>query len=130
MKKNAISLLLSVLLCGNALAKDTFWCGYKNYFHISSKSHPGIYISNASADGDVFLQVLSPRSFIIRDTPRCVDGYAHVTLFFNEKNWCVLDIKDGPYMNHPNIHASCYGIEYIGTEYDGWGTHSYTIKVN
>lgn len=130
MKKYAMGLIVSALLSTSALADNTFWCGYKDYFHISSQAHPGIYISNVAVDGEVYMQVLSPRSFILRDSPKCVTGYAHVTLLFNDKNWCVLDIKDGPYMNHPTIHASCHGIEYLGTEYDGWGSHSYTIKIN
>ena len=88
MKKTAIGLIFSVLCCGSALAENTFWCGYKDYFHISSTAHPAIYISNATVDGDIFMQVMSPRSFILRDTPNCVSGYAHVTLLFNEsKSW-------------------------------------------
>ena len=129
MKKTAISLIFSVLYCGNALAETEFWCGYKDYFHISSTAHPAIHVSNATADGDIFMQVMSPRSFILRDTPQCVSGYAHVTLLFNDTNWCVLDIKDGPYMIHPTINASCHGLQYEGLEYDGWGSNSYSIKI-
>lgn len=129
MKRTATGLMLSVLLCGSAMAENPSWCGYKDYFHIDSKTHPGVYISNASTDGDVFMQIISPRSFVIRDTPNCHKGYAHVTLMYDENNWCVLDIKDGPYINHPDIHASCHGLMYDGTRYDGWGTHSYTITI-
>jgi hypothetical protein len=129
MKKTAAALALSALFSGSALADKPLWCGYKDYFHINSSAHPGIFISNATSDGDVFLQVISARSFVIRDTPNCSNGYAHVTLVFNDSNWCVLDIKDGPFINHPSVHASCHGLQFQGMDYDGWGTHSYTINI-
>lgn len=127
MRKISCLLFLSYLFSASIWASPAFYCGYKDYFHISSKSHPGIYITNASSDGDVLLQTLGPRSFLIRDTPRCVSGFSHVTLVLDNENWCVLDIKDGPWMWNPTIHASCHGLIYGGTTYDGYRTRSYTI---
>lgn len=127
MKKKSLYLVISFLFVANSWAKTEFFCGYKDYFHISSKSHPAIYIANATSDGDIMLQSLGPRSFIIRDTPRCENGFAHVTLVLDQNNWCVLDIKDGPYMWSPTLHASCHGLIYKGMTYDGFRTRSYTI---
>ncbi|MCC5792389.1 MAG: hypothetical protein JJT82_07270 [Legionellaceae bacterium] len=130
MKKRYITLLFCSVLLGNAFTSNSFWCDYKDYFHISSASHPGIFISSATFDDDLYMQVISPRSFILRDTPRCISGYAHVTLMLDINSWCVLDIKDGPWVNTPQIHASCHGLEYQGLTYDGMGTHSYTIRIS
>ena len=127
MKKTALSLVL--LIFSTYVKANTLWCNYKDFFHIASLSHPGIYISAASSDGEVFVQLGSPRSFIIRDGAQCKTGYAHVTLSFNQQNWCVLDIKDGPYLWHPTVYASCHGLEYVDTKYDGLGSNSYTILI-
>lgn len=104
------------------------WCGYKDYFHISNQSHPAISVMYGSSDSDIYLSFVGPRSFIIRDTSRCSSGYAHVTVGYDPTHWCVLDIKDGPFINHPQIHASCNGMKYVGTDYDGINSYSYTIK--
>ncbi|MDX1837844.1 hypothetical protein DIZ81_08945 [Legionella taurinensis] len=113
----------------NAQANEGL-CGYKDYFHLSNKAHPAIYIVSGYSDQDLNLQLVGPRSFVIRDTPQCRSGYAHVTVAYDAANWCVLDIKDGPYMQHPSISASCHGIHYIGLDYDGFGSYSYTIKLD
>ncbi len=113
----------------NAQANETF-CGYKDYFHLSDQSHPAIYIVSGFSESDVYLQFVGPRSFVLRDSGYCRSGYAHVTVAYDEANWCILDIKDGPYMNHPTISASCNGIRYMGTEYDGFSSYSYTINLD
>lgn len=109
---------------------NTTWCGYKDYFHLSDTAHPGIYIVSSFAEQDLWLQLVGPRSFIIRDTEQCHSGYAHVTVAYDSTNYCVLDIKDGPSMMHPTVTASCSGIRYLGTEYDGWGSFSYSINLD
>lgn len=106
------------------------WCGYKDYFHLSDTAHPGIYIVSSFAEADLYLQLVGPRSFIIRDTEQCQSGYAHVTVAYDSMNYCVLDIKDGPYMLNPTVNASCSGIRYLGTKYDGMGSYSYTIYLD
>ena len=123
-------LLLAATSCTimNAQANQ-FHCDYKDYFRLSDDSHPAIYITGGSSDYDVYLQIVGPRSFLIRDST-CKPGYAHVTVAYDAYNWCVLDIKNGPWMNHPTVNASCNGIRYISTDYDGFGTHSYTINLD
>ncbi|MBI2785752.1 MAG: hypothetical protein HYX60_05370 [Legionella longbeachae] len=127
--KKWIMLATTSIVMMNAHANTT-WCGYKDYFRLSDESHPGIYIVNGFSDSDVILQIVGPRSFEIRDSFQCLTGYAHVTVAYDAANWCVLDIKDGPYMNHPTVSASCNGIHYINTTYDGIGSYSYTINLD
>lgn len=105
-------------------------CGYKDYFHLSDASHPAIYVVSGYSESDVILTLVGPRSFTIRDGYDCNSGYAHVTVAYDAANWCVLDIKDGPYMNHPTVSASCNGIRYLGTTYDGFGSYSYSINLD
>jgi hypothetical protein len=127
--KKTVFFILSCMLIANVQAKESY-CGYKDYFHLSDKAHPGIYIVSANTDYDIYLQVVGPRSFVIRDTEQCKSGYAHVTVAYDNNNWCVLDIKDGPYMWHPSVSASCNGMQYKGLSYDGAGSYSYTIKLD
>jgi hypothetical protein len=127
--KKWMGLALGSMVAMNAFADQSF-CGYKDYFHISNQTHPGIYVVSGYSDNDVILQVIGPRSFVLRDTPQCRTGFAHVTVAYDAANWCVLDIKDGPYVNHPTVSASCSGIKYLGTTYDGMGSYSYTIKLD
>jgi hypothetical protein len=126
--KKSLLLALGSFMMINAHAES--WCGYKDYFHLSDNSHPAIYVVSGYSDSDVFLEFIGPRSFVIRDTYQCNSGYAHVTVAYDNANWCVLDIKDGPYMNHPTVRASCNGMKYLGTEYDGIGSFSYSIKLD
>lgn len=128
MNKYLAAIIASVLAC-NAYAQATS-CGYKDFFHLSDASHPAIYVVGSYSESDVFLEMVGPRSFIIRDGYNCHSGYAHVTVAYDTANWCVLDIKDGPYMNHPTVSASCNGIRYLGTTYDGFGTYSYSINLD
>lgn len=128
MKKWMIIAASSVMVM-SAHAQESY-CGYKDYFRLSDDTHPEIYIVNGFSDQDIILQMIGPRSFIIRDSYQCKSGYAHVTVAYDAENWCVLDIKDGPYMYHPKVNASCNGIRYLETEYDGWGSFSYTIKLD
>ena len=79
---------------------------------------------SAYNDLDVMLQITSPRTFILRDSPACTAGFAHLELADTRGNWCIIDIKDGPLINHPSVGASCSGINYLGTEYDGLNTYS------
>ena len=128
MKKWAL-LAASSLFVVNAQADESF-CGYKDYFHLSDQAHPGIYIVSGFSESDVILQLVGPRSFVIRDSYACRSGYAHVTVAYDNFNWCVLDIKDGPYLKHPVISASCNGMKYTGMKYDGIGSYSYTINLD
>lgn len=126
--KKILALAIGSIAMINAHAES--YCGYKDYFHLSNQAHPAIYVVSGYADGDLNLEFIGPRSFLIRDGYQCQSGYAHVTVAYDTNNWCVLDIKDGPYMNHPTVSASCNGIRYLGTEYDGFGSYSYTINLD
>lgn len=121
-------LALSSMIMINAHAES--YCEYKDYFHLSDNAHPAVFIVSGYSEQDLILQFVGPRSFIIRDSYQCRSGYAHVTVAYDTSNWCVLNIKDGPLMNHPNVSASCNGINYLGTEYDGIGSYSYSINLD
>ena len=125
-----IAMFLCCGLSAISVQANPSLCGYKDYFRLSDATHPGIYIVDANTSPEIFMQVISPRSFELRDTPACRSGYAHVTVAYDNYNWCILDIKDGPYMNHPKVKATCSGIRYIGTKYDGAGSYSYTIQLD
>lgn len=127
--KKALSIIAAALFSLGAHA-EAKWCGYKDFFHLSDTSHPGIVIVNGNNDGDVLLQVIGPRSFVLRDGYACTSGFAHVTVSYDQDRWCVLDIKDGPWMMHPTVSASCQGIRYLGTRYDGVGTFAYSIDLD
>lgn len=127
--KKAVLFLLSSLFIGNALAEESL-CGYRDYFHLNDQTHPGIFIVSANSNQDIYLQVIGPRSFELRDNHHCRNGYAHVTVAYDIANWCVLDIKDGPYMMHPSVSASCNGMIYRGISYDGFNSYSYTINLD
>ncbi len=127
--KKWILLAASSFFMINAQADQSF-CGYKDYFRLSDQSHPAIYIVSGFSDSDVILQLIGPRSFVIRDNAQCRMGFAHVTVAYNNANWCVLDIKDGPYHNNPTVQASCNGLRYLGTDHDGFASHSYTINLD
>lgn len=105
-------------------------CGYKDYFHLSEMTPPGVFILGGYSEQDVFLEIISPRSFIIRDGYTCDTGYAHVTVALDSRNWCILDIKDGPYINHPLVSATCSGLRYQGMQYDGLASYSYSLSFN
>lgn len=128
MKKWVLLAASSFFVVG-AQADESF-CGYKDYFHLSDQAHPGIYVVSGFSEPDVTLQLVGPRSFVIRDGYQCRSGYAHVTVAYDNTNWCVLDIKDGPYHKHPVISASCNGMRYMGITYDGIGSYSYTINLD
>lgn len=128
MKKWMLLAASSVMMI-NAHAHES-WCGYKDFFRLSDETHPGIFIVSAFSDQDIYLQTVGPRSFVIRDSEQCRTGYAHVTVAYDTVNYCVLDIKDGPFLMHPVVQASCSGIRYLGTRYDGLGSYSYTIDLD
>jgi hypothetical protein len=127
--KKWIVLAVASFIMMNVHAKES-WCGYKDYFRLSDSTHPDIYIVNGFSDQDVVLQIVSPRSFIISDSEQCRSGYAHITVAYDLANWCVLDIQDGPYINHPKVTAACRGIRYIDTKHDNFGGHAYTIELD
>jgi len=127
--KKWMLLAASSLMMVNAQANES-WCGYKDFFRLSDDTHPGIYIVSGYSDQDIILQMVGPRSFVIRDTEQCRSGFAHVTVAYDAANYCVLDIKDGPMLMHPTVNASCSGIRYLGTRYDGLGSYSYTIDLD
>lgn len=126
MKKTGLFLILGLFFI-NAQAKPNL-CGYKDFFHFSTDTPPGAYISYASSDVDLYLQVLSPRSFLLYDTPACIAGYADVYVNLDTQGGCVLHIKDGPLMRHPNVQAGCTGnLQYVDIKYDGIGSRSYSL---
>jgi len=127
--KKSMALAATSFMIMNAQANEPF-CGYKDYFRLSDTAHPSIYVVSAASDEDIILQIIGPRSFVVRDTTLCRSGYAHVTVAYDSNNWCVLDIKDGPYILHPTVVASCNGLRYINTQYDGFNTYSYTINLD
>lgn len=128
--KKWMVLATTSLMIMNAYADNKSWCNYKDYFRLSDESHPGIYVVSGFSDEDVILQVIGPRSFELRDSSQCRAGYAHVTVAYDTANWCILDIKDGPFVNHPIVSASCNGIRYLNTSYDGFNSYSYTINLD
>lgn len=122
--------LLLVLACGLSLSAnaDQKLCGYKDFFHLSDTTHPGIFIMSANSNSDINVQIIGPKSFELRDTIQCHTGYAHVTVAADAFNWCVLDLKDGPFMPHPTVSASCMGLVYEGMTYDGFNSYSYSLN--
>lgn len=128
MKKWLFAAVSSVLMM-NAVQAES-WCGYKDFFHLSNAAHPGIYIVGAYSEPDVLIQMVGPRSFVIKDSNRCRAGYAHVTVAYDISHWCVLDIKDGPLMMSPTINASCNGMRYLDISYDGFNSYSYSINLD
>jgi hypothetical protein len=126
MKKSLI-LLVALLFGFNAYSQPSFLCNYVDYFHLNTEANPWILISMASADQEVLVQVISPKSFKMRDAGNCNSGYGHVTFAYDRVHWCILDIKDGPYMWHPSVNAHCSGLRYKGLDYDG--DNSYTINI-
>ncbi|MCA0403253.1 MAG: hypothetical protein LCH30_05570 [Proteobacteria bacterium] len=125
--KTTATLLLGLCISNFAQAK-ALSCNYRDYFRLSSDTKPELFVTKGSYTPEIFLGLVSPRSFEIRDA-RCTTGYAHITLVDNKNNWCILDIKDGPYMVHPDVQASCQGLVYRGTTYDGFRSFSYTISI-
>ena len=120
----------SLMMINTAHADNKSWCGYKDSFRINSISHPDIYIVRGYSDLDVILQVTSPRTFVLRDAPQCKQGFVHLEIADGQNNWCIIDIKDGPWINHPPVNVSCGGMRYIATDYDGFNTYSYTINLD
>jgi hypothetical protein len=128
--KKWILLAASSAFMMNAYAdKNKMYCDYKDYFHLNAQSRP-VYVVSGFSEQDVILELVGPLSFIIRDSYFCRSGYAHVTVAADKDHWCVLDIKDGPYMNHPSVSPSCNGLRYINTTYDGLGSYSYSINLD
>lgn len=119
-------LAASCIIMANAQANQSL-CGYKDTFHLSNETPPGIFIVNGYSDIDVILQLVGARTFVVQDGYSCRFGNAHVVVADIQGNWCNLDIQDGPYMNHPTVRASCGGMNYIGTNYEGLGSFSYSI---
>ncbi|MFI4918982.1 MAG: hypothetical protein ACHP65_05445 [Legionellales bacterium] len=126
--KKWLFLVISGVMVMSAHANQT-WCDYKDFFRLSDNTHPGIYIVSGFGEYDLYLQIVGPRSFLLRDTGQCRSGYAHITVAYDAANWCVLDIKDGPLMNHPVVNSSCNGLRYLDTTYDGVGSYSYNINI-
>ncbi|TAL64647.1 MAG: hypothetical protein EPN84_03030 [Legionella sp.] len=117
------------LLAMSAQAQQS-WCGFKDYFRINDENHPNVFIVSGASDADIVLQSVGPKSFLLLDNGQCTSGFAHVTIGYDANHYCVLDIKDGPWMMHPSVKASCNGLNYIGTRYDGIGSFSYSIDLD
>lgn len=125
--KKIQSLLLSVVLLSSTGA-NAFFCGYKDYFRINKENSPDLFIVRAQTDGDLNVEVLSPISFEIKDGGSCNTGFTHVVVANKEFSWCALDIKDGPYMFHPSINASCSELKFKGPTYEGFNSYTYTLN--
>ncbi|MGQ3892491.1 hypothetical protein [Legionella sp. CNM-4043-24] len=125
--KKALLLSLGLGLSVSAQAEE-FYCGYRDYFHLSNNTPASIFVINAYSNADMYVQVVGPRGFELRDTPRCVSGYAQVTVAVDAAHYCVLEIKDGPYMSSPTVSASCNQLTYKGIRYDGFNTYSYSLS--
>lgn len=128
MNKWLFAALSGALMLNAAQAES--WCGYKDYFHLSDEAHPSIYIVGAYSEPDVLIQMVGPRSFVIKDSMQCRTGYAHVTVAYDINHWCALDIKDGPWMMAPTISASCNGMRFLDMHYDGFNSYSYAINLD
>jgi len=127
--KKIIGCIIGGLIALSAQAGQG-WCGYKDFFHFSDTTRPLLFISNTSTNGNVYVQPIGPRSFEIRDTEKCNAGRAHILIadYENSNFGCVVDIEDGPFINTPRVQASCNGVSYLGTTYDGIGSYSYTLN--
>ena len=122
-------LMLSLGLCLAASAQaEEFYCGYRDYFHLSNNTPPSVFVYSASGNSNVYVQMVGPRGFELYDTPRCTSGFAQVTIGTDIDHYCVLDIKDGPFMSSPNVSAVCNRLTYKGIRYDGFNTYSYSLS--
>jgi hypothetical protein len=128
--KKIVLAILGLGLAVSAQAKTSFLCGFKDYFHLSNTTPASVFIVNAYSNNDIYVQIVGPRGFELRDTPRCTSGYAQVTVATDASHFCVLEIKDGPYMSSPTVSASCNGMVYKGIRYDGFGTYSYSLNLD
>lgn len=126
MKKIGLTLLGSLLVM-NTYASPAV-CGYKDFIHFSTDTPLAALITFANTDSDIYLQVVSARSFVLYDTPACHSGNAIVHVNLDAYSGCELHIKDGPLMRHPDVKALCVGnLNYVGIKYDGIGSRSYTM---
>jgi hypothetical protein len=127
--KKFLLVLLAIFFAGSSHAKATL-CGYRDYFHLEDKTHPDIFIVRSSSTHDIYLRLIGPTSFEIRDASECREGYGHITVtdYNDNYRWCRIDIKDGPYMMHPELTPTCNGMRYLGTTYDGFNSYSYTVR--
>lgn len=126
--KKIQSSLIGMILISSSAANASFFCGYKDYFRIESQGSSSVFIVRASNDPDLNLEILSPTSFEIKDTVSCNSGFAHVVVANKDFGWCLLDIKDGPFMMHPTVNASCTDLQYKGRNYSGFNSYTYTLN--
>ena len=125
--KKILLILAGLLLTTTALAQvNSLRCGYQDVFLLSSSSPAGLRITGANTDESLKLHVIGPRNFKVKDTNSCATGYGHVTIASSDYNWCVLNIKDGPYLWHPEIDVSCKGLKYEGMV--NKGSHEYLLN--
>lgn len=127
--KKTLLLLLGLNLTSPVFAEHKL-CGYTDFFHLGRDTNPNIIIVSANNSVNIYLHIIGPRSFEILDGYDCQKGAAHVTFAYDLNHWCVLDIRDGPRMQHPTITESCYGMVYNGMSYDGFNSYSYTINLS
>ena len=99
----------------------------KDYFSVSSTTYPALLIASSADSEDIHVQVLDTKNFILQGTTKCRSGHAVIKVQTHADNWCLLDIKDGPFNFYPRISASCNGLRYLNTTYEGRKTHAYTI---
>lgn len=125
--KKILMLSLGICSSASALAEQGF-CGYRDYFHLSNNTPSSLFVISAISNSDISVQIVGPRGFELRDTPRCVSGFAQVTVAADVNRYCILEIKDGPYMSNPTISASCNHMTYKGISYDGINSYSYSLS--
>lgn len=125
MKQIILFSLISLIL--NSVQASESWCGYRDYFYFDEHTPPTVFIVGANSSAEVYLNIIGPRSFQIKDAD-CSSGYAQITVAGDFSSWCVLDIKDGPFMRHPIVHASCNGLAFLGMAYDGSYSYAYALK--
>lgn len=125
--KKILMLSLGLGLAFSAQA-ETFFCGYRDYFHLSNNTPANVFVTFVQSDSNVYSMLVGPRGFELRDTPRCNSGYAQVSVAMDNAHYCILQIKDGPYLSTPLVSAACNDLTYRGMQYDGFNSYSYSLS--
>lgn len=126
--------LSSAFLCVGAMAAPQV-CGYTDHIHLSNNAKlakPKIQGSLQSS-GYVLGVQTGPSKFDIHDhqpNNECVvDSTGTVTVRYalNSNSYCDLTFTDGPYLENPSVDYNCHNLTYLGMNYDGFGTYSYSL---
>lgn len=127
--KKILALLAGCCIAMSAQA-DKKLCGYTDFFHFNDSARPLLFISSSNTNGNIYLHPIGARSFELKDTEQCRSGRANIVItdYANPNYGCMVDIEDGPFMNHPTVSASCNGVVFSGISYDGFNSYSYTLN--